>query len=119
MTDELAIPIRKRRIAKRMEACLEELGALMSPWIRKDERGPFVNGFYSRALAARAEERPEFGTWAWLESEGARLIFDVLELDRAGDRTLAMLIYDASDPASPIIGRARLRIPHWCANSVP
>ena len=110
-----SIPLVHHWRARRMDECLERLFNLMCARVSHDERGAYVSGFGSKAISARAAERPEPWTRPWMESEGARLILRVLEDDRAGPRMLAKLwAVEGAEVEWAIVQQAMMLVPQWC-----
>lgn len=109
------IPHHQRRLATRMDRCLEGLLNLMCARVTKDKHGLYVCGFDSEALSERAAENPEPGVWPWFESEGAKLIFRAVDEDRAGSRIFATLwMTEGADTEQAIIEHAQRLVPAWC-----
>lgn len=110
------VPLRYQRRARAMNERLEWLYSLMSARVSYDERGSYISGFGSKAIAARASEWPDTGTRAWLDSEGARLILQALSNDREGPRILATLATtEDADVDWAIVQHAKLLVPAWCS----
>lgn len=110
--------IRARQSARGIRAALDELIHLMGADTSSDERGLFVRGFRSQAIAVRADESPPLETWPWYLSEGAKLILSVIEEDKAGDRSLASFIDDDYGIEDEIIRRAKGKASGWALDSL-
>lgn len=99
----------------KMTRHLDRLLHLMGARYGKDERGRYISGFGSAAISFRASGHHEPGSYLWFESEGARLILDVIAEDRAGDRALARLDPEI-DTESMIVQEAKKRVGAWSRN---
>lgn len=99
---------------RRMERCLDQLVNFMMVRYAIDDRGRYIAGFQGLAIEARANSRHEKRTYAWYQSEAARLILATIEADRRGGRKLTRLSdHPASDVEAAIIDRVKAVIPAW------
>ena len=105
--------IRARRQARWLEAALDHLVNMMGARTAYDDRGLFVRGFGSQAVAARAAELPPLDTWPWFESEAAKIILAVVSEDTAGARSLLGFSDDDYGLEDEIIRRAKVKAASW------
>lgn len=99
-----------------MQAILDFLAHLIGARMCCDDRGPFIRGFGSKAIAARAAEIHPPGSRQWYESEGAKLILRVVDEDKAGARSLPHFLDDDYGVEDEIIRRAKLLALCWAVD---
>jgi len=106
-----ALPLPRCVLKRKLEIAIDILGPIVSLRGGVDERGRYTS-LKSGALLARAKDRHEPGSPAWIETEAAKLIYRAVIDDRKGHRTLVLL--ESGDPwdhEEEVLRRAARLIP--------